>query len=151
VPLNGECGKSAVTRKVMCRRRVIHCTVIISIRSRAITFTTLGISLREARFLTSADSHRADRSAWWTKISPALWPNGGALGQRGVQGKRLGRRKTIYFVGVVGAVKQRSSRNRRARAGLPAVHGFRRLHIFVVTRRASARSIAETLRNGTRG
>ena len=70
-------------------------------------FTALGIPLREGRFLTSADSHRAERVCVVDEdFARRYWPKGGALGQRVFQGNDSDDAKLFTIVGVVGAVKQ---------------------------------------------
>ena len=67
----------------MCHRQVNQCTVIIPTASSGDYFTALGIPLREGRFLTSADSHRAERVCVVDEdFARRYWPNGGALGQQ---------------------------------------------------------------------
>ena len=46
-------------------------------------FAALGIPLREGRFLTSADSHRAERVCVVDEdFARRYWPDGGAVGQK---------------------------------------------------------------------
>src|SRR5205085_726346 len=61
VPLSGESGKSAVAPKgyVPAAGESLHGHYSYQVTGDY--FTALGIPLREGRFLTSADSHRADR------------------------------------------------------------------------------------------
>ena len=107
VPLSGESGKSAVTPKgyVPPAGESLHGHYLYQVTGDY--FTALGIPLREGRFLTSADSHRADRVCVVDEdFARRYWPNGGALGQRVFQGSDSDDAKLFTIVGVVGAVKQ---------------------------------------------
>src|SRR6266480_2978571 len=99
-------------------------------------FTALGIPLREGRFLTSADSQRADRVCVVAEdFARRYWPNGGALGQRVFQGSDSDDAKLFTIVGVVGAVKQAELTEPEGQGAvyLPFMDscGF---NIFIVTR-----------------
>src|SRR5438874_280078 len=107
VPLSGESGKSAVTPKgyVPPAGESLHGHYLYQVSGDY--FTALGIPLREGRFLTSADSHRAERVCVVDEdFARRYWPNGGALGQRVFQGSDSDDAKLFTIVGVVGAVKQ---------------------------------------------
>src|SRR6266404_6289870 len=107
VPLSGESGKTAVTPKdyVPSAGESLHGHYSYQVTGDY--FTALAIPLREGRFLTSADSHRADRVCGVDEdFARRYWPNGGALGQRVFQGSDLDDAKLFTIVGVVGAVKQ---------------------------------------------
>src|SRR2546423_2652474 len=86
VPLSGESGKSAVTPKgyVPPAGESLHGHYLYQVTGEY--FTALGIPLREGRFLTSADSHRAERVCVVDEdFARRYWPRGGgggALGQR---------------------------------------------------------------------
>ena len=71
-------------------------------------FTTLGFSLREGRFLTAADSRRAQRVCVVDEdFARRYWPSGGSIGHRLFQGGEAGNDADAFtIVGVVGAVKQ---------------------------------------------
>src|SRR5947209_4478596 len=107
VPLSGESGKSAVTPKgyVLPAGESLHGHYLYQVSGDY--FTALGIPLREGRFLTSADSHRAERVCVVDEdFARRYWPKGGALGQRVFQGNDSDDAKLFTIVGVVGAVKQ---------------------------------------------
>src|SRR5207253_2777388 len=88
VPLSGESeGKTAVTPKgyVPPVGESLHGHYLYQVTGDY--FAVLGIPLREGRFLTSADSHRADRVCGVDEdFARRYWPNGVALGQRVFQG-----------------------------------------------------------------
>ncbi|PYQ67146.1 MAG: hypothetical protein DMF53_02235, partial [Acidobacteria bacterium] len=71
-------------------------------------FSALGLTLREGRFLTAADSRRAERVCVIDEdFARRYWPRGGALGQRIFEGAAEGDAAEAYtVVGVVGPVKQ---------------------------------------------
>ncbi|MEO6193774.1 MAG: ABC transporter permease [Thermoanaerobaculia bacterium] len=76
-------------------------------------FTAMGFSLREGRFLTAADSRRAQRLCVVDEdFARRYWPSGGgpsggALGHRLFQGGEAGNDADAFtIVGVVGPVKQ---------------------------------------------
>src|SRR5205814_142088 len=80
VPLSGESGKSAVTPKgyVPPAGESSHGHYLDWVTGDY--FTALGIPLREGRFLTAADSHRAERVCVVDEdFARRYWPNGGAL------------------------------------------------------------------------
>ncbi len=149
VPLSGESGKSAVTPKgyVPAAGESLHGHYSSQVTGDY--FTALGISLREGRFLTSADSHRADRVCVVDEdFARRYWPNGGALGQRVFQGSDSDDAKLFTIVGVVGAVKQAELTEPRGQGAvyLPFID-FNGINIFVVTRTSQRpEAFAETLR-----
>jgi len=83
IPLSGDSGKTAVTPKgyVPPPGQSVHGHYSYAVHGEY--FSALGIDLREGRFLTSADSHRAERVCVVDEdLARRYWPNGGALGQR---------------------------------------------------------------------
>ena len=70
-------------------------------------FQTLGVPLREGRFLTLDDS-KADLKVCVVdeEVAHRYWPKGGALGHRLVNGPPDAKTDWFTIVGVVGAVKQ---------------------------------------------
>jgi hypothetical protein len=115
-------------------------------------FTALGIPLCEGRFLTSADSHRADRVCVVDEdFARRYWPRsggGGALGQRVFQGSDSDDAKLFTIVGVVGAVKQAELTEPHGQGAvyLPFMDSDG-INIFVVTRTSQRpEAFAETLR-----
>ncbi|MFZ3375122.1 MAG: FtsX-like permease family protein, partial [Chthoniobacterales bacterium] len=122
VPMSGDIEKSAVTLKgyVPPAGESLHGHYLYQVTGDY--FAALGIPLRDGRFLTSADSHRADRVCVVDEdFARRYWPRGsggGALGQRLFveqskdraprifQGSDSDDAKLFTIVGVVGAVKQ---------------------------------------------
>ncbi|MDQ3135782.1 MAG: ABC transporter permease [Acidobacteriota bacterium] len=149
VPLSGESGKTAVTPKgyVPAAGESLHGHYSSQVTGDY--FTALGIPLREGRFLTSADSHRAVRVCVVDEdFARRYWPNGGALGQRVFQGSDSDDAKLFTIVGVVGAVKQAELTEPRGQGAvyLPFID-FNGINIFVVTRTSQRpEAFAETLR-----
>jgi len=149
VPLSGESGKSAVTPKgyVPPAGESLHGHYLYQVTGDY--FTAFGIPLREGRFLTAADSHRADRVCVVDEdFARRYWPNGGALGQRVFQGSESDDAKLFTIVGVVGVVKQAELTEPRGQGAvyLPFMDSDG-INIFVVTRTSQRpEAFAETLR-----
>src|SRR6202045_3674650 len=110
IPLSGDSGKTAVTPKgyVPPPGQSVHGHYSYAVHGEY--FSALGIDLREGRFLTSADSHRAERVCVVDEdLARRYWPRGGgggALGQRIALGDEKDDAQLFTVVGVVGAVKQ---------------------------------------------
>src|SRR5438552_14917943 len=107
IPLSGDSGKTAVTPKgyVPPPGQSVHGHYSYAVHGEY--FSALGIDLREGRFLTSEDSHRAERVCVVDEdLARRYWPNGGALGQRIALGDEKDDARMFTIVGVVGAVKQ---------------------------------------------
>ena len=149
VPLSGESGKTAVTPKGYVPPAGESLQGHYSYQVTGDYFTALGIPLREGRFLTSADSHRADRVCVVDEdFARRYWPNGGALGQRVFQGSDSDDAKLFTIVGVVGAVKQAELTEPQGQGAvyLPFIDSDG-INIFVVTRTSQRpEAFAETLR-----
>jgi len=108
VPLSGTSNKSAVKIKGRALPPGESPRGIYSYNVGGDYFTALGFSLRAGRFLTAADSRRAERVCVVDEdFARRNWPRGGALGQRLFQGSEEEPDAEAYtIVGVVGAVKQ---------------------------------------------
>jgi predicted permease len=149
IPLSGESGKSAVTPKGYVPPAGESLHGHYSYQVMGDYFTALGIPLREGRFLTSADSHRADRVCVVDEdFARRYWPNGGALGQRVFQGSDSDDAKLFTIVGIVGAVKQAELTEPQGQGAvyLPFIDSYG-INIFVVTRTSQRpEAFAETLR-----
>jgi predicted permease len=149
VPLSGESGKTAITPKGYVPPAGESLQGHYSYQVTGDYFTALGIPLREGRFLTSADSHRADRVCVVDEdFARRYWPNGGALGQRVFQGSDSDDAKLFTIVGVVGAVKQAELTEPQGQGAvyLPFTDSDG-INIFVVTRTSQRpEAFAETLR-----
>jgi predicted permease len=150
VPLSGESGKTAVTPKGYVPPAGESLQGHYSYGVTGDYFTALGIPLREGRFLTSADSHRAERVCVVDEdFARRYWPKGGALGQRVFQGSDSNDAKLFTIVGVVGAVKQAELTETQAQGAvyLPLLHREDGGNIFVATRTSQRpEAFAETLR-----
>ena len=149
VPLSGESGKSAVTPKGYVPPAGESLHGHYSYQVTGDYFAALGIPLREGRFLTSADSHRADLVCVVDEdFARRYWPNGGALGQRVFQGSESDDAKLFTIVGVVGAVKQAELTEPQGQGAvyLPFMDSDG-INIFVVTRTSQRpEAFAKTLR-----
>src|SRR5881227_665552 len=160
VPLSGESGKSEVIPKGYVPPAGESLHGHYSYQVTGDYFTTLGIPLREGRFLTSADSHRAERVCVVDEdFARRYWPHGGALGQRvfpntrsaeglKVQGNDSDDARLFTIVGVIGAVKQAELTEPQGQGAvyLPFMDSDG-INIFVVTRTSQRpEAFAETLR-----
>jgi predicted permease len=149
VPLSGESGKTAVTPKGYVPPAGESLHGHYSYQVTGDYFAALGIPLRKGRFLTSADSHRADRVCVVDEdFARRYWPNGRALGQRVFQGNDSGDAKLFTIVGVVGAVKQAELTEPQGQGAvyLPFIDAYG-IQVFVVTRTSQRpEAFAETLR-----
>src|SRR5438445_2051945 len=149
VPLSGDHGKTAVTPKGYVPPAGESLQGHYSYQVTGDYFAALGIPLREGRFLTSADSHRADRVCVVDEdFARRYWPHGGALGQRVFRGSDSDDAKLFTIVGVVGAVKQAELTEPQGQGAvyLPFMEIYVG-NIFVVTRTSQRpEAFAETLR-----
>jgi predicted permease len=149
IPLNGDSGKTAVTPKgyVPPPGQSVHGHYSYAVHGEY--FSALGIHLREGRFLTSADSHRAERVCVVDEdFARRYWPNGGALGQRIALGDEKDDAKLFTVVGVVGAVKQAALTEAQGQGAVYLPYAYRdKESIFIVTRTSQRpEAFAETLR-----
>lgn len=121
-------------------------------------FSALGFSLREGRFLTAADSRRAERVCvidedFARRYWPKSGPHGGALGQRVFEGPDEENAAEAYtVVGVVGPVKQAGLVEDQAQGAIYYPFGHRMDHSIYLVVRASlpAESLAPALRKAVR-
>lgn len=121
-------------------------------------FSALGFSLREGRFLTAADSRRAERVCvidedFARRYWPKSGPRGGALGQRVFEGSVEGGAADAYtVVGVVGPVKQAGLVEDEAQGAIYYPFGHRMDHSLYLVVRASLppESLAPALRKAVR-
>jgi predicted permease len=149
IPLNGDSGKTAVTPKgyVPPPGQSVHGHYSYAVHGEY--FLALGIHLREGRFLTSADSHRAERVCVVDEdLARRYWPNGGALGRRIALGDEKDDAKLFTVAGVVGAVKQAALTEAQGQGAVYLPYAYRdNASIFVVTRTSQRpEAFAETLR-----
>ncbi|HSU84746.1 MAG TPA: ABC transporter permease [Thermoanaerobaculia bacterium] len=121
-------------------------------------FSALGFSLREGRFLTAADSRRAERVCvidedFARRYWPKSGPRGGALGQRVFEGSGEEDAAEAYtVVGVVGPVKQAGLVEDEAQGAIYYPFGHRMDHSIYLAVRASLplESLAPALRKAVR-
>jgi predicted permease len=149
IPLSGDSGKTAVTPKgyVPPPGQSVHGHYSYAVHGDY--FSALGIHLREGRFLTSADSHRAERVCVVDEdLARRYWPNGGALDQRIALGDEKDDAQLFTVVGVVGAVKQAALTEAQGQGAVYLPYAYRdNASIFVVTRTSQRpEAFAETLR-----
>jgi predicted permease len=149
IPLSGDSGKTAVTPKgyVPPPGQSVHGHYSYAVHGEY--FSALGIDLREGRFLTSADSHRAERVCVVDEdLARRYWPNGGALGQRIALGDKKDDAQLFTVVGVVGAVKQAALTEAQGQGAVYLPYAYRdNESIFIVTRTSQRPEVfAETLR-----
>ena len=153
IPLSGDNGKTAVTPKDYVAPAGQTIQGHYSYGVSGDYFAALGIPLREGRFLTSEDSHRANRVCVVDEdFARRYWPDGSALGQRLAHGGESEEAKLFTVVGVVGAVKQAELTEVSGQGAvyLPFAHHGRPA-VFIVTRtRQSPEAFSETLRNVVR-
>jgi predicted permease len=110
MPLTGDNGKTAAAPKGYVPPAGQSLQGHYSYAVTGDYFTALGIPLREGRFLTSEDSHRAERvSVVDEDFARRYWPRdsgSSALGQLIALGDESEDAKLFRIVGVVGSVKQ---------------------------------------------
>ncbi len=149
VPLSGDDGKSNVTPVGYVRRANESPHGIYSYGITGDYFSTLGIPLREGRFLTSADSERSARVCVVDEdFSRRYWPAGGALGHRVFQGSDSSTTNQFTIVGIVGAVKQAALTEAHGQGAVYLPFRYRdSANIFVATRTSQRpEAFAATLR-----
>jgi predicted permease len=156
IPLSGDNGKTAVTPKgyVPPPGQSLHGHYSYGVDGDY--FVAAGIRLREGRFLTSADSQRAERVCVVDEdFARRYWPNGNVLGQQvshpGVTytGKSEVEDASLFtIVGVVGTVKQAELTEAPGQGAVYLPYRFRdNSGIFVVARTSQRpEAFAETLR-----
>ena len=108
VPFSGHSGKSAAAVKGYIRRPGQSPRGNYSYGVGGDYFNAMGFSLRSGRFLTTADSRRAERVCVVDEdFARYYWPNTSALGQQLFQGSEEGPESEAFtVVGVVGRVRQ---------------------------------------------
>ncbi len=156
IPLSGDNGKAAVAPKgyVPPPGQSIHGHYTYGVSGDY--FAAFGIALREGRFLTSADSHRAERVCVVDEdFARRYWPQGGALGQQVLRPGITQPNKSeveegdlFTVVGVVGTVKQVELTEAPGQGAVYLPYAYRdNSSIFVVTRTSQRpEAFAETMR-----
>ena len=156
IPLSGDSGKGAYTPKGYVPPPGESLRGHYSYGVSGDYFSTLGIPLRAGRFLTSADSHRAERVCVVDEdFSRRYWPNGDALGQQVARpgfeytGKSEVDEKSLFtIVGVVGTVKQTGLTEAQGQGAVYLPLAYRDNNSVFVVARTTQRpeAFAETLR-----
>jgi len=138
VPLSGKSGKSAATVKGHVLRPGESARGHYSYGVGGDYFDALGFSLREGRFLTAADSHRAERVCVVDEdFARYYWPHSSALGRRLFEGsEERTDAEAFTIVGVVGRVKQAGLTDDAAQGAVYYPYIFHTDDIFVVARTA---------------
>jgi predicted permease len=137
VPLSGKSGKSSATVKGRIARPGESPRGHYSYWVDGDYFDALGFSLRAGRFLTAADSRRAERVCVVDEdFARYYWPDASALGQRLFEGSEEGTDAEAFtIVGVVGSVKQAGLTDDAAQGAIYYPYVFRNDgDIFVVAR-----------------
>jgi predicted permease len=166
MPLTGDNGKTAAAPKGYVPPAGQSLQGHYSYGVTGDYFTALGIPLREGRFLTSEDSHRAERVCVVDEdFARHYWPSGGMLGQKITQagetdanGGGLGQKithagetddaKLFTIVGIVGRVKQAALTEPQGQGALYVPFAYRENSYYFVVTRTSQRpeAFAGTLR-----
>jgi predicted permease len=139
VPLSGVSNKSAATVQGHRPRPGEPPHAVYSYSVGGDYFSTLGITLREGRFLTAEDSRRAERYCvvdedFARRYWPKNGPHGGAIGQKIFEGGS-GEGEAYTIVGVVGPVKQAGLAEDEAQGAVYYPYGHRAdTGIYVVVR-----------------
>ncbi len=153
MPLSGDDGKTAIAPKGYVPPSGQSLQGHYSYGVAGDYFAALGIPLREGRFLTSADSYRAERVCVVDEdFARRYWPNGGALGQRVFEGNESDNAQLFTIVGVVGRVKQTALTEPHGRGAAYLPFAYRENSYYFVVTRTSQRpeAFAETLRKVVR-
>jgi predicted permease len=137
VPLSGYSGKSAAAVKGHVLRPGESPRGHYSYWVGGDYFGAMSVSLRAGRFLTAADSRRAQRVCVVDEdFARYYWPDASALGQHLFQGSEEGNDAEAFtVVGVVGSVKQAGLTDDTAQGAIYYPYIFRNSDdIFVVAR-----------------
>ena len=139
VPFSGKSGKSAATVVAYALRPGESPRGHYSYGVGGDYFQAMGFSLRAGRFLTAADSHRAERVCVVDQdFARFYWPNASAIGQRLWEGSEAGKDADAFtVVGVVGETKQAGLTEDEAQGAIYYPYVFRTDDSFFVTVRTS--------------
>jgi predicted permease len=155
MPLSGDNGKAAIAPKGYVPPSDQSLQDHYSYAVAGDYFAALGIPLREGRFLTSADSHRAERVCVVDEdFARRYWPNGSALGQIVADGSdhlpesaATNGAKLFTIVGVVGAVKQAALTESHGQGAVYFPFYRENSYYFVITRTSQRPEVfADSLR-----
>ena len=152
IPLSGDNGKTAVTPQgyVPPPGQSLHGHYSYGVHGDY--FNSLGIPLRAGRFLTSEDSHRAERVCVVDEdFAHRYWPRSGggsAIGQRVALAGETDDAKLFTIVGVVGAVKQAELTEPQGQGAVYLPYTYRDNNSVFVVARTTQRpeAFTETLR-----
>jgi predicted permease len=154
VPFSGKSGKSAATVVGYALRPGESPRGHYSYGVGGDYFRAMGFSLRAGRFLTAADSHRAERVCVVDEdFARYYWPNASAIGQRLWEGSEAGKDAEAFtVVGVVGGAKQAGLTEDEAQGAIYYPFVFRTDDSFFVTVRTSLppESLGLTLQKAVR-
>jgi predicted permease len=137
IPFSGNSGKSAAKVKGYVPRPGESPRGHYSYGVGGDYFAAMGFSLLEGRFLTQADSRRAQRVCVVDEdFARYYWPHASALGQRLFEGSEDGKDADAFtVVGVVGSVKQAGLTDEAAQGAVYYPYSFHRANdLFVVAR-----------------
>ncbi len=150
VPFSGHSGKSSATVKGYQLKPGESPRGSYSYGVGGEYFNAMGFSLKAGRFLTAADSHRAQRVCVVDEdFARYYWPNTNPLGHQLFQGSEQGTDAEAFtVVGLVGRVRQAGLTDEQAHGAVYYPYLFRPDNdIFVVIRSSlSPASIAGVLR-----
>jgi predicted permease len=137
IPFSGNSGKSAAKVKGYVPRPGESPRGHYSYGVGGSYFAAMGFSLLEGRFLTQADSRRAQRVCVVDEdFARYYWPHASALEQRLFEGSEDGKDADAFtVVGVVGSVKQAGLTDEAAQGAVYYPYSFHRANdLFVVAR-----------------
>ena len=154
VPMSGISDKSAVTVKGFVRRPGQSLQGHYSYSVDGDFFSALGMTLMDGRFLTAADSRRAERVCVVDEdFARHYWPQGGAIGQRVFPGSQpRSDAEAFRIVGIVRPMKQAQLTDTEAQGAAFFPLGHRMDGQFYVVIRASVppESLGNTLQTVVR-
>ncbi len=154
VPFSGSNGKSAAAVKGYVRKPGESPRGNYSYGVGSDYFSAMGFSLTAGRFLTAADSRRAERVCVVDEdFARYYWPNTSALGQHLFQGSEVGPDAQAFtVVGVVGRARQAGLTAEEAQGAVYYPYVYRPdNNIFLVVRSSlPTESIAPILRSTVR-
>jgi len=141
VPLSGNRQKSAITVKGYAPRPGESVRGHYDYGVTGDYFATMGIPLKEGRFLESTDSQRPQRVCVVDEdFARYYWPRGDGIGQRLFEGsEEHGDNEAFTVVGVVGAVKQAGLTENEAQGAVYFPYRYRTDGSLFVTVRTSQR------------
>ncbi|MPY87530.1 MAG: FtsX-like permease family protein, partial [Luteitalea sp.] len=154
VPLSGISNKSAVTVKSYVRRPGQSLQGHYSYGVDGDFFSALGMTLVDGRFLTAADSRRAERVCVVDEdFARHYWPQGGAIGHRVFAGaEERPDAEAFTIVGIVSPMKQADLTDAEAQGAAFFPFGYRMDGEFYVVARTSLapESLGNTLQSVVR-